>query len=104
MRRAHHPSLASIFSVARLAIGLGATFVCRDAFADRVARLHAHGGAEGDKLALDRATETAVHALGHTTATDAEVLQGEGAAGSLLGTSAGLVAVGKTTNSDWVIV
>ena len=100
MRRANLFSLASVFGLFACA-----SLVCGDALADRVARLHAGGGGgEGDKLALDRATEIAVHALGHTTATDAEVLQGEGAAGGLLGTSAGLVVVGKTSGSDWVIV
>ncbi len=75
-----------------------------DALADRVATLHSRGPApEGDRATIYKAADAATKALGHTTATEAEVLSGEGAAGDLIGTSAGLVAVGKTTSSDWVI-
>ncbi len=88
-----------------VAWGLAALGVASSAAADRIAtlRARAEAGTETDRIALDRGTEDAEHALGHTTASAGEVLQGEGAAGDLLGTSAGLVAVGKTTNSDWVV-
>jgi hypothetical protein len=71
--------------------------------ADRVAPLHAHGGTDADRAAVDKALRAALAALGHTSPTDAEVLQGEGAAGSYENQSTGLVAIGKTTGSEWVV-
>lgn len=71
--------------------------------ADRVASLHVHGGSDADRAALDKALHAALTALGHTTPTDAEILQGEGAAGAFENQSTGLVAIGKTTSSEWVV-
>jgi len=90
--------------LAGVALSIAALLSSGEALADRVATLHSRGVApEGDRATVYKSADTAVKALGHTTATEAEVLSGEGAAGDLIGTSAGLVAVGKTTSSDWVI-
>src|SRR4051812_34759777 len=100
MRRANVRSVTCISLLA-----LAGSLLAPRALADRIARLHTAGaGADSDKLALDAATDAALHQLGHTTATAAEVLQGEGAAGDLAGTSKGLVAIGQTTGSDWVVL
>ncbi len=74
------------------------------AFADRVANVHARGTASADDRArVEKAAGDAIHALGDTTPEPKEIVDGEAAAGSLIGTSAGLVAVGKTTGSEWVV-
>jgi hypothetical protein len=91
-------------SLAAVALVLATVLAATDALADRVATLHSRGVApEGDRATVYKAADAATKALGHTGATEAEVLSGEGAAGDLIGTSAGLVAVGKATSSDWVV-
>lgn len=74
------------------------------AFADKVANVHARGSATlEERTFVTKESDAAAVKLGHTTVPESEVLQGESAAGSLIGSSAGLVAVGKTTGADWVV-
>ncbi|MGZ3454293.1 MAG: hypothetical protein ACXWUG_29675 [Polyangiales bacterium] len=73
--------------------------------ADKVATTTARGTSPlAERAAMRTTTEVAAKGLGHVTIAEAEVVQGEGAAGDKIGTSAGLVAVGKVTGADWVIV
>ena len=86
------------------AIALTLAAIPAPVLAERIAPLHAIGAAaDGDRASIDRALRVALGDLGHTTPTDAEVLQGEGAAGASIAKSAGLVAVGKTTGAAWVV-
>ncbi|MBI2389475.1 MAG: hypothetical protein HYV09_07745 [Deltaproteobacteria bacterium] len=90
----------------RIALALAAlvTFASFDALADKVATLHARGSAPlGERTSIRAATDGGARGLGHETVAENEVLQGEGAAGDKIGTSEGLVAVGKTTGADWVV-
>lgn len=74
------------------------------AHADKVANVHARGPATlEERTTITKAGDTAATKLGHTTIPESEVLQGEAAAGPLIGSSEGLVAVGKTTGADWVV-
>lgn len=89
-------------SSATLALSL--LLVATTALADRVANVHARGDAKSeDRARVERAAGDAIAGLGHTSPTSKEVVDGEAAAGDLVGTSAGLVAIGKTTSSDWVV-
>ncbi len=87
-----------------VALALALVLSAGAALADRVANVHARGDAKADDRArVEKASEEAIRGLGHQTASAQEVVDGEAAAGTLVGTSAGLVAVGKTTNSEWVV-
>lgn len=90
----------------RIALAFAAlvTFAAFDALADKVATLHARGTAPlGERTTIRTATDGGARGLGHETVAENDVLQGEGAAGDKIGTSEGLVAVGKTTGADWVV-
>jgi hypothetical protein len=73
--------------------------------ADKVATTTAKGTSPlAERSSMRATTELAAKGLGHVTVAESEVVQGEGAAGDKIGTSAGLVAVGKVTGADWVVV
>jgi len=94
-------SLARRVAVAAAAI---VSLLSVDALADKVATLHARGTAPlAERSAIRNASDGGARGLGHETVTENEVLQGEGAAGDKIGTSEGLVAIGKTTGADWVV-
>lgn len=81
-----------------------ATFVSAEALADKVATLHARGAAPlGERTTLRNASDGGARSLGHETIGENDILQGEGAAGDKIGTSEGLVAIGKVTGADWVV-
>jgi hypothetical protein len=87
-----------------VAFALAFVLFAGSALADRVANVHARGDAKADDRArVEKASEEAIRGLGHTSASAQEIVDGEAAAGTLVGTSAGLVAVGKTTGSEWVV-
>lgn len=74
------------------------------ALADKVATLPARGTAPiAERASLRTSTETAGKALGHTTISEQDIVQGEAAAGDKAGTSEGMIAIGKTTGADWVV-
>jgi hypothetical protein len=85
-------------------LALSLSLLAGSALADRVANVHARGEAKADDRGrVERASGDAIATLGHTQPTPKELVDGEAAAGDLVGTSAGLVAIGKTTSSDWVV-
>jgi hypothetical protein len=87
-----------------VALALALALSAGSALADRVANVHARGDAKADDRArVEKASDEAIRGLGHTPASQQEIVDGEAAAGALVGTSAGLVAVGKTTGSEWVV-
>lgn len=97
--------MSSFARTPRVAFAVALTLLTSVALADKVATLHSKGTAPlADRTSMRTATELAAKGLGHVTVEEADVLQGEGAAGDKIGTSAGLVAVGKTTGADWVVV
>lgn len=87
-----------------VALALALALSAGSALAERVANVHPRGDAKADDRArVEKASEDAIRGLGHTPASAQEIVDGEAAAGALVGTSAGLVAVGKTTGSEWVV-
>lgn len=75
-----------------------------DALADKVATLHARGSAPtGERANIRSASDGGARSLGHETVGENDVLQGESAAGDKIGSSEGMIAVGKTTGADWVV-
>lgn len=74
------------------------------ALADKVATLPSRGPAPDTvRVSIHNAADTAEKALGHTTISETEIIQGEAAAGDKAGTSEGMIAIGKTTGADWVV-
>lgn len=81
-----------------------AALVTASALADKVATLPSRGPAPmAEKTSIHSAAETGSKALGHTTISEADIIQGEAAAGEKAGTSEGMIAIGKTTGADWVV-
>jgi hypothetical protein len=86
------------------AVGAAAMVWSVAALADKVATLPARGPAPmAERANIRAASETASKALGHTTITEQDIVQGEAAAGDKAGTSEGMIAIGKTTGADWVV-
>lgn len=87
-----------------LAFAAAVTLLSASALADKVATLHARGSAPlGERTSIRNASDGGARSLGHETIGENDVVQGEGAAGDKIGSSAGLVAIGKTTGADWVV-
>lgn len=91
-------------SLGRALAALMVSLSCAVALADKVATLPARGPAPvNERVSIRTASETGSKALGHTTISETEIVQGEAAAGEKAGTSEGMIAIGKTTGADWVV-